>query len=457
MTWHLVGQLVSALAMLTMGSTEAVFQLPLIPHHVQQTRRSLLPGTTSEHHHTTQSRDLQQSNVEQQIDALYQGYGTHYIDLWVGTPPQRQTVIVGTGSGKTAFPCSKCTVCGETHHTDSYFVEADSSTYMKTPCGECKMGACSSSWPDANDECRAGYSYAEGSSWSAYESIDLTYAGGPHDKLQKLPEVFNPQDQDDVDPLRAANFAFNLTFGCQDKTTGLFATQLADGILGMDNARMSFWYQAYEHGVIDRKIFSLCLSRQPTASWQGTEAGALTMGGVDERLHTSPTVYSTLVPGSTFHVKLKKIYLRQGGGGNSAMSTDSTLKVVPLNVAERAYKSLGHVVVASGTTDTYFPRAMASAFQDAWLDFTGKPYSHNPVHLTETELNNLPTILFQIEGEKPANGQLQESPDEVAGLAGALDPENSLDVIIAMPPTHYMEFATTSMRRASTWMNRGSP
>ena len=29
--------------------------------------------------------------------ALYQGYGTHYVDLWIGTPPQRQTVIVDTG------------------------------------------------------------------------------------------------------------------------------------------------------------------------------------------------------------------------------------------------------------------------------------------------------------------------------------------------------------------------
>ena len=34
---------------------------------------------------------------QQQVGALYQGYGTHYVDLWVGTPPQRQTVIVDTG------------------------------------------------------------------------------------------------------------------------------------------------------------------------------------------------------------------------------------------------------------------------------------------------------------------------------------------------------------------------
>lgn len=34
-----------------------------------------------------------------EVSELFQGYGTHYVDLWVGTPPQRQTVIVDTGSG----------------------------------------------------------------------------------------------------------------------------------------------------------------------------------------------------------------------------------------------------------------------------------------------------------------------------------------------------------------------
>ena len=37
---------------------------------------------------------------------LSQGYGTHYVHLWVGSPtPQRQSVIVDTGSHFTAFPC----------------------------------------------------------------------------------------------------------------------------------------------------------------------------------------------------------------------------------------------------------------------------------------------------------------------------------------------------------------
>jgi hypothetical protein len=47
---------------------------------------------------------------------LSQGYGTHYVNLWIGSPTvQRKTLIVDTGSHYTAFPCIGCENCG--HHT----------------------------------------------------------------------------------------------------------------------------------------------------------------------------------------------------------------------------------------------------------------------------------------------------------------------------------------------------
>lgn len=67
------------------------------PHH--QRRRTYYPIVDERN-----NRHL--ANEEGSIyetGALYQGYGTHYIDLWVGTPPQRQTVIVDTGSSITAL------------------------------------------------------------------------------------------------------------------------------------------------------------------------------------------------------------------------------------------------------------------------------------------------------------------------------------------------------------------
>jgi hypothetical protein len=50
---------------------------------------------------------------------LFQGMGTHYSFLWVGTPPQRVSVIMDTGSHHTAFPCTGCK-CGK-HVSIDYF------------------------------------------------------------------------------------------------------------------------------------------------------------------------------------------------------------------------------------------------------------------------------------------------------------------------------------------------
>jgi hypothetical protein len=43
---------------------------------------------------------------------LFEGIGTHYSFIWVGTPPQRVSVIMDTGSHHTAFPCVGCN-CGQ--------------------------------------------------------------------------------------------------------------------------------------------------------------------------------------------------------------------------------------------------------------------------------------------------------------------------------------------------------
>lgn len=122
------------------------------PHTYPRKRMDAMETTVS-----GEQRSL--ADIEhQQIGALYQGYGTHYVDVWVGTPPQRQTVIVDTGSGVTAFPCASCNDCGESYHTDGYFVEADSSTFQKLDCDSpCFRGRCSGS--GSTQICRISMSY----------------------------------------------------------------------------------------------------------------------------------------------------------------------------------------------------------------------------------------------------------------------------------------------------------
>ena len=58
---------------------------------------------------------------------LYEGMSTHYTHLYVGTPPQRVSVIVDSGSHYAAWVCEPCNGCGS--HTDAPFKASESSTY----------------------------------------------------------------------------------------------------------------------------------------------------------------------------------------------------------------------------------------------------------------------------------------------------------------------------------------
>ncbi len=266
-------RIVSMMTLLSMSqlklSNSNLLHLPLLSQdQILERKRKLLEGSTGK------------NIAKQQINSLYQGYGTHYVDLWVGTPPQRQTVIVGTGSAKTGFPCSKCYDCGELYHTDAYFDENFSETYRKSSECDCQYGICANT-----KECVLSTHYEEGSSWFGIESIDVTYAGGPHDKLQELPGSFSDKDKDDADPLRAKNFAFNHTFACMYSTTGLFKTQMADGIIGMDNQPESFWRQPMIKKLLTKKLLHFAFlgnpwlqrkePRQVRSRWVDTMIGSI--------------------------------------------------------------------------------------------------------------------------------------------------------------------------------------
>jgi len=392
-----------------------------------------------------------------QVGALFEGYGTHYIDLWCGSPPQRQTVIVDTGSGVTAFPCSGCRDCGvPDYHIDRLFVEEESETFHESTCAkksDCIMtrSSCQSG------SCKIGMSYAEGSRWNAVEVVDRCYVAGPHEtplmadtdtdieltKTETETEIDLNADADDMDPKHAAELAFDMTFGCQTLVTGLFKTQLADGIMGMSNQASTFWSQMYRANKMGSdQQFSLCFSRPPTITKEGTEAGAMTLGGSDKRLHLSSMVYtpsSDKGRSSFFSVKVRKFYLRDGKYGESVQSTakNPNMGVTALDVADSLLNS-GGIIVDSGTTDTYWNSGIAREFGKVFQEKTGWAHHNEAISLTEAQLKALPTILLQLYSDDVTNSHVDKY--KTPGLAGAMDASNPSDVILAIPPSHYMEY-----------------
>mmetsp|Transcript_30967 Transcript_30967/g.64753 ORF Transcript_30967/g.64753 Transcript_30967/m.64753 type:complete len:332 (+) Transcript_30967:268-1263(+) len=171
-----------------------IVTFPLLSHqHVVQRHLAELSSTPhgrrllAAHNLTSSSfdrlpfhRPRSLSSPSQQLSPLYQGYGTHYLDLWLGLPtPQRQTAVVDTGSSATAFPCLECRDCGT--HADPPFNETASLSFRVSVCPSkpCAFGSC-----DVKGTCLVAHEYGSGddaSSWIAFEAQDVVYAGGSHD------------------------------------------------------------------------------------------------------------------------------------------------------------------------------------------------------------------------------------------------------------------------------------
>ena len=383
---------------------------------------------------------------------LAQGYGTHYVTLWVGTPtPQRKTLIVDTGSHHTAFPCKGCKRCGEQHHTDKYFDPSISKTFRPLTCRECLWGATcetipipgstegadgdalslatstATSLPVGARGCMFQQAYTEGSSWKAFQVQDTVFVGGK--------DVFSA-----ADPI-ATRYSVDFTFGCQTFSSGLFVSQLADGIMGLSQHDATLPRAMYNQGKLRNRIFGLCFRTEMVVSKKGISAGVMTLGGIDRRLDSTPMVWArNLARTGWFTVYVKKLYLRPGGG--SSAKIDHPELIIPITADLFSVNSGKGVILDSGTTDTYLHKSLAQPFNEAWRKITGKPYSNLPVKLTRQQIAELPTILIQLVPYETGYDEVFGLPDDIIGLVGnALDENSPTDVLIAVPATHYMEYS----------------
>jgi len=281
-------------------------------------------------------------------------YAYYFVDLLVGYPPQRVSVIVDTASKICGFPCKRCTHCG--NHIDDAFEFNRSLTAKWLTCssGADRCDSCTES------SCSYQQRYAEGSSIAGSWFQDYVRLG---DDFQENPPSL-------------------AHLGCHETETRLFYTQKANGILGMAPGSSSvptILEEIFEDDKVHASIFALCFAQ---------EGGLLTVGGIDTSYHLpgATVLWVPLHVGSEYSLSLQ------------GMSLDGS--------EDELLGDFGTTIVDSGTTYTYLPDPLYVKLHSAIVSFcdshdrcgatssTGACWQHRKKGVP---YDNYPTVRFRFE------------------------------------------------------------
>ena len=315
---------------------------------------------------------------------LHSEHGTHHAYLYVGSPPQRRTLIVDTGSRLVAFPCTSCTNCGK-HASKSYYDPAISTTDIVNTCAECEfegMSKCN------NNTCQFVQRYTEGSRIQAYEITDIMWLG-TGDVLESM-----------ADP-KYISTAVPFVFGCQTSEEGLFRSQYADGIFGTAMHQTTLIAAMYEAGAIPRHAFSLCLNY---------EGGIFSLGGTDLTLRNESTATlpeetgneTSILPSLSgpYHLEPMQYAPLAKNHGWYAVGVVSVhvgdILITTTKSFLSAFNDVKGTIIDSGTTDSYLPKVVAQPFMKAWENITGLVYSNKLERYTYSKFLKLPNITITV-------------------------------------------------------------
>ena len=306
------------------------------------------------------------------------------------------------GSELTAFPCSSCTNCGA--HTDSPFNEGKSNTHTKISCEHTACTAIKSHKCESN-QCTLNKHYYEGSSWNARASEDLLW-------------TTDPNTLGTLDKVAADKHAIPFVFGCQNDATGLFRTQVANGIMGFADTPNNLVRQLVKHSHMQHNLFSMCY----TGLWPRQHkdvAGVLVLGDTDTRLHKTPMQYAKRALDHHMMKTHRGIYMVE--------VVDIKVGGVSIGALPKAAQA---AIVDSGTQDSYCPLSISSQFARAFRkalkpdvqqivpDFNAA----GVIFLTKQQRELLPEVEFVLKG---ADNQT---------------------TTLRMPSDHYMEPGTATQK-----------
>ena len=248
----LATSVVSSPSLLQQRSSVGRPPLAIEPHHARGLRFPVYHATSEEQVVRRRRRALLQERADDDGDVagsktfsrIVPVHGTHekmgyfYANVHIGTPAQSFGVILDTGSSIMSVPCENCSHCGT--HLDPVFNVTASSTAVDT-------------------HETFSQSYTEGSSLHGTFVEDFICIG-------------NECEKNGIERLK-------FKFGCANRMTNLFRTQLADGIMGMANDSKTFLSYLMEHHRVDHELFTLCLAY---------EGGSFGVGEYQTKNHWSP-------------------------------------------------------------------------------------------------------------------------------------------------------------------------
>lgn len=311
--------------------------------------------------------------------------GYYYAFLWIGSPPQRASVILDTGSSITAIPCSSCQNCG--HHMDPPFDPAASTSNEQVMCREEACGQLYQTKCGSGDRCSFSQHYSESSSLKGNFVRDVVWFSSTGEKEFDSETAFG---------------GVPFEFGCCDTVTVMFQTQLADGIMGLSGER-TILKVMYDAGKVSAMVLGMCIH---------STGGHLTLGGFEETLHTGPLKYTTLrIKRRRFTVELEDI--KVAGQSSGSLSE---------------YTAGYGAVMDSGTTYSYLPTRAFNSFREAFNKGCTRcperssrpgPQEHTCFQLTEQEKEQRDSLFPPLEMLLSGGVVLRIPPSQYMTMSGS--------------------------------------
>mmetsp|Transcript_4104 Transcript_4104/g.9528 ORF Transcript_4104/g.9528 Transcript_4104/m.9528 type:complete len:428 (+) Transcript_4104:105-1388(+) len=261
-----------------------------------------------------------------------------HVDVLVGTPGQLQSVIVDTGSARTAFPCTTCGEgCGQ--HMDPPFDPTISSTFRWVQCGEKGCDSCT------KNQCSYNVKYVEGSEINGHFFEDVLQLGASQRANKKGP----------------------VWMGCHTRETKLFRTQVPAGITGLNEGGWNV-LESLADGPIEKEVFALCLAET---------GGSMTVGGLNNTWMPSSEPFQWTPYSSGYHLALNQI---------------------SFNGKDLFAGNLGEFKLDSGTSFSYFSGHQVMKLEEAIRDAASKRNvswsSISCLKAGEDEMDRFPNMTF---------------------------------------------------------------